>query len=169
MALGPVRYSLSGHHSLQPASNPPQSILIMSCFHSRRPKRSVLPEPGLPTTTTTTARGLVTSTDKRHITKPPSGSAVHSNVPLEITLFLSNYVAWLLKNKRIEPTVASAFIGALSALQDTVTNLDRIRNTPLPFAYQVHLRVSLWLYLFFLPVCFHLYFIGARMLIALNL
>ena len=84
--------------------------------------------------------------------KPTSGPAAHSNVPLEITLFLSNYVAWLLKNKRIEPTVASAFIGALSALQDTVTNLDRIRNTPLPFAYQVHLRVSLWLYLFFLPV-----------------
>jgi len=32
-----------------------------------------------------------------------------------------------------------------------MANLDRIRSTPIPFAYQAHLRMSMWLYLFFLP------------------
>ncbi|KAI5123996.1 hypothetical protein M0805_006406 [Coniferiporia weirii] len=76
---------------------------------------------------------------------------VESSVPLEITLFLSSYLAWLLKNEAINATFASAFSAAIISLQDTMANLDRIRATPIPFAYQAHLRISLWLYLFFLP------------------
>jgi len=77
--------------------------------------------------------------------------AADSNVPLEITLFLSTYFAFLLKQGQLLPASASAMVTAISQLQDTVSNLERIKNTPLPFAYQAHLRVSLWLYLFFLP------------------
>lgn len=93
-----------------------------------------------------------------------------SNVPTEITLFLSTYFAMLLKAGQLQPASATTMVNAISALQDTVTNLERIKNTPLPFAYQAHLRISLWyvhaslistaitdssrrLYLFFLPVC----------------
>jgi len=36
-------------------------------------------------------------------------------------------------------------------MQDATTNLERIRTTPIPFAYQAHLRMSIWLYLLFLP------------------
>ncbi|KAM5540142.1 hypothetical protein V8D89_006282 [Ganoderma adspersum] len=137
MAL-PIMYN--EHHPLQPASNPSKCILGSLRFWRSQARGST---PKLPTSTP--SRSVYT--DKR-IKKPV---AVDSNVPLEITLFLSNYLAWLLKHNQIQPTVASAFIAALSTLQDTVTNLDRIRNTPLPFAYQLHLRMSLWLYLFFLP------------------
>ncbi|KAJ3478799.1 hypothetical protein NLI96_g9513 [Meripilus lineatus] len=77
--------------------------------------------------------------------------AADSNVPLEITLFLTNYFAWLMRQGLLTPASATTMITAINSLQDTVTNLERIKNTPLPFAYQAHLRLSLWLYLFFLP------------------
>ncbi|TFK34234.1 Bestrophin, RFP-TM, chloride channel-domain-containing protein [Crucibulum laeve] len=64
---------------------------------------------------------------------------VRSHVPLEI---------WL---KLLEPAIATGVTNNLTLLQDTLSNLERICNTPLPFAYQAHLRISLWLYLFFLP------------------
>jgi len=57
-----------------------------------------------------------------------------------------------MRNGYLQPAIATAVTNNLSALQDTVSNLERICNTPLPFAYQAHLRMSLWLYLLLLPV-----------------
>ena len=73
-----------------------------------------------------------------------------------------------MRNQLVPPAVATGFIASLTTLQDTLSNLERVCNTPLPFAYQAHLRMSLWyvpkilacgvflnrlrLYLFFLPV-----------------
>ncbi|KAJ8519419.1 hypothetical protein ONZ45_g3612 [Pleurotus djamor] len=76
---------------------------------------------------------------------------IESNVPLEICLYLSSYTAFIMKQNLVTPAIATALTNNLSMLQDTMSNLDRIRSTPLPFAYQAHLRMSLWLYLFFLP------------------
>ncbi|KAI0634951.1 UPF0187-domain-containing protein [Trametes polyzona] len=147
MAL-PVVYS---EHPLLPARNPPKEslydylpflrILKLMFRPLLRPFRRHAPEPEVPMSATTR-----TFTGKK--IRP---EAVDSNVPLEITLFLSSYLAWLLRTGQLQPAVASAFTTGIAQLQDTVTNLDRIRNTPLPFAYQAHLRISLWLYLFFLP------------------
>lgn len=69
---------------------------------------------------------------------------VESNVPLEITLFLSSYLAWLLKAGLLTPAIATAITNNIGILQECSVNLQRIRNTPLPFAYQAHLRMSLW-------------------------
>ena len=44
----------------------------------------------------------------------------------------------------LQPAIATGMTNCLISLQDTVVNLERICNTPLPFAYQVHLRMSLW-------------------------
>jgi len=76
---------------------------------------------------------------------------VESHIPLEIILVLSNYTAWCMRNGLMQPAIATGVTNNLTTLQDTVSNLERICNTPLPFAYQAHLRMSLWLYLFFLP------------------
>ena len=147
----PVVYS---EHPLRPARNPPKESIFDYLPFLRILKliarpfkflRRSKPAPELPTNG---ASGPTrTLTGKR--LRP---DVVDSNVPLEISLFLSSYLAWLLKNGMLFPATASAFTTSISQLQDTVTNLDRIRNTPLPFAYQAHLRISLWLYLFFLPV-----------------
>jgi len=78
-------------------------------------------------------------------------SFTESNVPLEITIYLNNYLAYCLKNGWLQPALATGLMNNVASLQDTLSNLDRIGNTPLPFAYQAHLRMSLWLYLLFLP------------------
>ncbi|KAJ3572238.1 hypothetical protein NP233_g3219 [Leucocoprinus birnbaumii] len=80
---------------------------------------------------------------------------VESNVPFEIILVLSNYSAYLMQNDLVRPALATGIMNNVTSLQDTLANLERICNTPLPFAYQAHLRMSLWLYLLFLP--FQLY------------
>ncbi|OBZ78130.1 hypothetical protein A0H81_02289 [Grifola frondosa] len=135
-------------HPLQPARNPPKESLYdylpflriwKVIFHpfthrNKKPAQNSF---------ATVGRSL---TGKK---LPPE--AVDSNVPLEITLFLSSYLAWLLRNGQLQPALASAMTTGIASLQDNVTNLERIRNTPLPFAYQAHLRISLWIYLFFLP------------------
>jgi len=77
--------------------------------------------------------------------------AVESNVPLEIGLFLSSYLAWAVQENLIAASMASAFWANLASFQDAVTSLERVRSTPIPYAYQMHLRMSVWLYLFFLP------------------
>lgn len=74
-----------------------------------------------------------------------------SNVPLEIVMYLNGYNAFLLRNSFLPPAAATSLTNTFSALHDAISGLDRIRTTPLPFAYQAHLRMSLWLYLLFLP------------------
>ncbi|KAF7291163.1 hypothetical protein MIND_01259500 [Mycena indigotica] len=114
------------HRPLGPARNPPK-IGFFDCFScnlcGKRPKSKL--------------KGIRPLTD--------------SNVPFEITIYLSSYISYLLGNAWILPAPASAYVTNLGLLQDALANLDRIASTPLPFAYQVHLRVSLWLYLLFLP------------------
>ncbi|KAJ7143320.1 UPF0187-domain-containing protein [Mycena crocata] len=78
-------------------------------------------------------------------------SFTESNVPLEITIYLSSYLAYLLRNGYLQPALATGLMNNIASLQDTLSQLDRIGNTPLPFAYQAHLRMSLWLYLLLLP------------------
>lgn len=76
---------------------------------------------------------------------------VESNVPMEVCMVLSSYTASLMQQGLIQPALATGVTNNITMLQDTLSNLERIRNTPLPFAYQAHLRMSLWLYLLFLP------------------
>ena len=67
-----------------------------------------------------------------------------SNVPLQIISYLSSYNAFLLKNTLLPPAAATAFTNVIGGLQDAISGLDRIKGTPLPFAYQAHLRMTLW-------------------------
>lgn len=69
---------------------------------------------------------------------------VNSNVPFEIALYLSSYFAWLQKQGLVPSSVASALITNINMLHDLIANMNRIRNTPIPFAYQAHLRMSMW-------------------------
>lgn len=89
--------------------------------------------------------------EQRRRKKKAFSEIVESNVPLEISLILQGYFAFLLRCGLLQPASATGFLTNLNTLQDTLSNLERICNTPLPFAYQVHLRMSLWLYLLLLP------------------
>ena len=65
---------------------------------------------------------------------------------------LLSYFTDIMRSGVLQPCIAAGIVSNIGALQDTLTNLGRIANTPLPFAYQMHLRMSLWIYLFLLPV-----------------
>lgn len=77
--------------------------------------------------------------------------ACDSNVPVEISLFLMNYANTMIRGGFIQASVAGTLVGGINNMQDTLSNLERIADTPLPFAYQAHLRMSIWIYLLALP------------------
>ncbi|QRV90978.1 bestrophin protein [Ceratobasidium sp. AG-Ba] len=76
---------------------------------------------------------------------------VESIVPLEIALHISSYYNFLLTGGMLQAAAATSFNNNLHSLQDASVQLRRIATTPIPFAYQAHLRMAVWLYLFFLP------------------
>ncbi|KDQ06543.1 hypothetical protein BOTBODRAFT_192982 [Botryobasidium botryosum FD-172 SS1] len=53
------------------------------------------------------------------------------------------------------PSICTGYYTGLAVLQDCVMSLERIKSTPIPFAYQAHLQMATWLYLGLLP--FQLY------------
>ncbi|KAE9403598.1 UPF0187-domain-containing protein [Gymnopus androsaceus JB14] len=74
-----------------------------------------------------------------------------SNVPVEISLFLMSYANTMTKEGHIPAVLAGNLFAGIANIQDALSNLERIANTPLPFAYQAHLRISVWVYLLALP------------------
>ena len=84
--------------------------------------------------------------------KQPS---IDSNVPLQIMLHISSYNAFLLKSGLLAPPAGTVLTNSVSALHDAISGLDRIKNTPLPFAYQAHLRMTLWCGPSSLPLLVH--------------
>ncbi|TFK25391.1 UPF0187-domain-containing protein [Coprinopsis marcescibilis] len=72
------------------------------------------------------------------------------NLPLEIVRCLSEWFSVLEDRGTVPGTSLGGMIATLTALEDSLTCLERILTTPLPFVYSVHIS-TVWLYLFFLP------------------
>ncbi|VDB99760.1 unnamed protein product [Peniophora sp. CBMAI 1063] len=73
------------------------------------------------------------------------------NLPLEISLYLSSYVAALQQRKAIDPPTTTLLLATIQQLVDALTGLERILTTPIPFSYSVHLWTVTLVYCFFLP------------------
>ncbi|KAI9465829.1 UPF0187-domain-containing protein [Lactarius psammicola] len=73
------------------------------------------------------------------------------NLPLEISLYMSSYIAALQTRKCLDAATTSNLIAALNQLVDALTGLERILTTPIPFSYSVHLWTVTLVYCFFLP------------------
>ncbi|KAI0701676.1 UPF0187-domain-containing protein [Earliella scabrosa] len=80
---------------------------------------------------------------------------VTHNLPLEISLYLSSYVAALQDRNVVPPPTATVLLNSLNQLVDSLTGLERISTTPIPFSYRVHLWSVTLLYCLLLP--FQLY------------
>ncbi|KAI3610776.1 UPF0187-domain-containing protein [Moniliophthora roreri] len=94
---------------------------------------------------------------------------ISHNLPLEISLYLSSYISALQVRKTMDVPTTSEFhlqfifhevrkllcpdtlILALNQLVDSLTGLERIRTTPIPFSYSIHLWVVTIIYCFALP------------------
>jgi len=78
-------------------------------------------------------------------------SASH-NLPLQISLYLSSYIAALQRRKSVDATTITGMLNALNSLIEALTGLERILTTPIPYSYSVHLWTVTVIYCFFL-VC----------------
>ncbi|KAI9064729.1 UPF0187-domain-containing protein [Trametes sanguinea] len=76
---------------------------------------------------------------------------VTHNLPLEISLYLSSYIAALQDRNAIPPPTATNLLNALNQLVDALTGLERILTTPIPFSYRVQLWSVTVLYNLLLP------------------
>ncbi len=138
-------------HTLRPSHDPPESalsdyfpFLLFSKAHFRPLVRRVACLRRSVSADTDADAFPALARSRTFTGKKISPRPADSNVPMEITLALSAYYAWIMRQGLLTPASATAMNNAIASLQDTVTNLERIKNTPLPFAYQVHLRMSLW-------------------------
>ncbi|KAI9511961.1 Bestrophin, RFP-TM, chloride channel-domain-containing protein [Russula earlei] len=77
-------------------------------------------------------------------------AATH-NIPLEISLYLSSYIATLQNRKALDPPTTNGLLTALNQLVDALTGLERILTTPIPYSYSIHLWTVTTIYCFFLP------------------
>jgi hypothetical protein len=77
--------------------------------------------------------------------------AISHNLPLELSLYLSSYIAALQSRKILDVPTTNVLYGSLDHLVDSLTGLERILTTPIPFSYSFHLWVVTYLYCFFLP------------------
>ena len=52
---------------------------------------------------------------------------------LDNSLFLSSYLAFLLREELLKPALATLFANQLTSLYDSLASLERVRNTPIPY------------------------------------
>jgi putative membrane protein len=77
--------------------------------------------------------------------------AVPDHLPLDISYHLAAYVTKCRQTDRADIPTSGNMLTALSGMVDCLTNFERIRTTPVPIAYSIHLKQTLMLYLLTLP------------------
>jgi len=73
------------------------------------------------------------------------------SLPLEIIFHLHFYIDARVRDGTIDGNRFGTISSSLNALVDILGNLERISNTPIPFAYNVHLKQAVTIYVWFLP------------------
>ncbi|KAF5309038.1 hypothetical protein D9619_013551 [Psilocybe cf. subviscida] len=73
------------------------------------------------------------------------------NIPLEMSLYISSYIASLQNRKICDVPTTNTLLAALNQLVDSLTGLERILTTPIPFSYSIHLWAVTILYCLALP------------------
>ncbi|KIJ63484.1 hypothetical protein HYDPIDRAFT_92362 [Hydnomerulius pinastri MD-312] len=85
-----------------------------------------------------------------HFKHRPRVAGGGQNLPLEILRCLSEWVSVLEDRQSVSGTSLGSICGCISAFEDSLSNLEKILTTPLPFVFSVHIS-TVWIYLFFLP------------------
>ncbi|KAI9363919.1 Bestrophin, RFP-TM, chloride channel-domain-containing protein [Zopfochytrium polystomum] len=80
-----------------------------------------------------------------------SDSLSSTVLPLDLTLHLQSFVNFARKSDLIDVPTQGQMTTAISALIDSLTAFERIRSSPIPFAYSIHIKQTLLIYLLSLP------------------
>lgn len=73
------------------------------------------------------------------------------NIPLEVALFMSSWVATIQRRKVVEVSTMNQLHQALGSLLDSLTSLERILTTPIPWSFNAHIWEVSWIYCLALP------------------
>jgi predicted membrane chloride channel (bestrophin family) len=88
---------------------------------------------------------------KSHEKHRPKVAGGGQNLPLAILRCLSEWVSVLDDRTTMNGNANAGLYTYISNFEDNLTALERVLTTPLPFVYSVHIRHTVWIYLFFLP------------------
>ncbi|KAF9004544.1 hypothetical protein BDQ17DRAFT_1325396 [Cyathus striatus] len=69
---------------------------------------------------------------------------VNHNLPLEISLYISSYIALLQSTKAVDVPTTNALLAALNQLVEGATSLERVLTTPLPFMRILFSAFAVW-------------------------
>ncbi|KAF7288829.1 hypothetical protein HMN09_01364800 [Mycena chlorophos] len=78
--------------------------------------------------------------------KPETGE----NLPEEVLRCLSEWAS-VLEDRGTVGSGLGGILGGIAAFEASLASLEQILTTPLPFVFSVHIRHTVWLYLFLLP------------------
>ncbi|CAG8560013.1 11521_t:CDS:2 [Dentiscutata heterogama] len=73
------------------------------------------------------------------------------NLPLEISIYLSDYVTTQLDEGRVSVPVSNSMLQNVNTLIECLSSFERILRTPIPLAYAIHLSQTVWIYCLSLP------------------
>ncbi|KAI9146424.1 Bestrophin/UPF0187 [Paraphysoderma sedebokerense] len=101
-------------------------------------------------------RGIKDANDTVCVTMPKYGNFemgedVSPNLPVDISHLIAAYVTTQRKRETIDISQYGAMVNTLNSMIEVLTNLERILTSPIPFAYNVHLKQALYIYLILLP------------------
>lgn len=87
-----------------------------------------------------------------HLPTYDDGSKIGNakNLPLEISFHLTSFIHKV-SAEQVDLPNQTQLLNMLNSLVDSFTQFERIRYTPIPAAYSIHLKQALLLYLFALP------------------
>lgn len=79
------------------------------------------------------------------------GGGVGHNVPLEVSLFMSCWIADMQRRKTIDVSTVNNLLLTVSNLNDALSSLERILTTPIPWSYNAHIWEVTYIYCLLLP------------------
>ncbi|ORZ05379.1 Bestrophin, RFP-TM, chloride channel-domain-containing protein [Absidia repens] len=82
---------------------------------------------------------------------PDEVMQANMSLPLEIIFRVSLYFEQAKKSGKVDAIFSSVMISHMNSLNDCLAGLERLVDTPIPRAYNIHLKQSLWLYLLVMP------------------
>ncbi|KAI8327995.1 Bestrophin, RFP-TM, chloride channel-domain-containing protein [Chlamydoabsidia padenii] len=82
---------------------------------------------------------------------PDEVMQANMSLPLEIIFRVSLYFEQAKKSGKVDAIFSSVMISHMNSLNDCLAGLERLVDTPIPKAYNIHLKQSLWLYLLVMP------------------
>ncbi|KAF7318124.1 hypothetical protein HMN09_00320400 [Mycena chlorophos] len=76
---------------------------------------------------------------------------IGENLPEEVLRCLSEWVSVLEDRGTVPGASLGSILGGIQSFEVSLTTVEHILTTPLPFVYSVHIRHVVWLFLFLLP------------------